>query len=89
MTVDPEARAPANVGLRRWNSAEWQAIRRAVYYTLVDMTVFPAVRRDGTPLPNALRQSAVEHRLIEPVSSRPTERLLRLNPGLRDPDTLA
>ncbi len=77
--------APADDGLRFWHSHGWRAVRRAVYLTLLDMTVFPELNRDGDPLPNALRQSAVEHGLIDAVTSRPTERLLRLNPGLRQP----
>ncbi len=54
--------------------------------TLVDMTVFPALTRNGVPLPNAPRRGTVQRGLIEPVISRPTERLQRLDPGLRAPD---
>ncbi len=77
--------APRDEGLERWRSREWQPIRYAAYRTLIDMTVFPALSRDGVPLPNALRGDAVRHDLIDRVSSWPTERLLRLNPGLRVP----
>jgi hypothetical protein len=70
-------------GLRRWNSREWTTIRHTVYRTLLDMTVFPALRRDGAPLPNALRQTAAEHDLIDATTSQPTDVLLRLNPYLR------
>lgn len=76
--------APGDGGLERWRSREWQPIRYAAYRTLIDMTIFPALR-DGVPLPNALRADAVRHGLIDAVTSRPTERLLRLNPGLRVP----
>ena len=69
--------------LKRWNSREWAEIRRAVYSTLIDMTVFPALRPDGAPLPNALRQSAVVHHLIDPRTSQPTTELLWLSPHLR------
>jgi len=72
-----------DIGLQRWNSREWAPIRHAVYRTLVDMTVFPALRRDGVPFPSALRQSAVEHDLIDATTSRPTDVLLWLNPYLR------
>lgn len=72
-------------GLQRWNSRKWQAGRHAVYRTLLDMTVFPALGREGVPLPNALYHSAVEHGLIDAATGQPTERLLRLNPGLRRP----
>ena len=71
--------------LHCWNSREWQAIRHAVYRTLLDMTVFPALSREGIPLPNALRHTAVEHGLIDAATGQPTERLLWLNPGLRPP----
>lgn len=74
---------PATIALERWNAREWQAIRHAVYRTLLDMTVFPALSHDGVPLPNALRHTAVEHGLIDPATSQPTDRLLWLNPGLR------
>lgn len=77
--------AHPDVGLSRWSSSHWQAVRRAAYLTLVDMTVFPSLAPDGTPWSNALRESAVEHHLIDPVSSRPTERLLGLNPWLQEP----
>ncbi len=72
-------------GLRRWNSRDWQAVRHAVYRTLLDMTVFPALGRKGVPLPNALYHGAVEHGLIDAATGQPTERLLWLNPGLRRP----
>jgi hypothetical protein len=75
----------ADIGLQRWNSPEWQAIRHATHHTLIDMTVFPTLSRKGVPLPNALHHTAVERGLIHPVTSRPTERLLWLNPGLRPP----
>jgi len=78
-----------DVGLRRWNSREWQDVRRAAYLTLVDMTVFPSLRSDGVPWSNALRESAVEHHLIDRASSRPTETLLRLNPWLQEPGETA
>ncbi len=82
----PAARATAltvspDNGLERWHAREWEPIRRAVYRTLVDMTVFPTLSPEGVPMLNALRQSAVEHGLIDAVTSQPTERLLRLNPG--------
>ncbi len=89
MPAGPEAHASSDAGLRRWNSHEWQAIRHAVYYTLVDMTMFPALGRNGVPLPNVLHHSAVEHGLIQPGTSQPTKRLLQLNPGLRNPDASA
>lgn len=84
--ADP--RAPTgrpDAGLQRWSSREWQAVRHAVYRTLLDMTVFPALSREGVPLPNALRHTAVGHGLIERTTDQPTERLLWLNPGLRRP----
>ncbi len=68
-------------GFQRWHSREWEPIRRAVYRTLVDMTVFPTLSPEGVPMLNALRQTAVEHGLIDAVTSQPSERLLRLNPG--------
>jgi hypothetical protein len=77
--------APPDNALERWNSREWHAIRHAVYRTLLDMTVFPALSREGVPLPNALRHTAVERGLIDTVTSQPTDRLLWLNPGLRPP----
>ncbi len=77
--------APRDGGLERWRSPDGQPIRYAAYRTLIDMTVFPALSRDGMPLPNALRADAVRHGLLNRVTSRPTERLLRLNPGLRAP----
>lgn len=68
---------------QRWNSRDWQDIRRAAYRTLLDMTVFPALSREGVPMPNALRANAVQHGLIDAATGQPTERLLRLNPSLR------
>ena len=47
--------APRDGGLERWRSREWQPIRYVAYRTLIDMTVFPTLSRDGVPLPNALR----------------------------------
>lgn len=77
--------APRDGGLEHWRSRDWQPIRHAAYRTLIDMTIFPALR-DGIPLPNALRADAVRHGLIDSVTSQPTERLLRLNPSLREPN---
>ncbi len=81
----PIATREAEIGLERWRSREWRPVRHAAYRTLLDMTVFPALH-NGVPLPNALRRNAVDHCLIDAVTSRPTERLLRLNPGLRVPN---
>jgi hypothetical protein len=72
-----------DIALKQWNSPEWAVIRHAVYRTLLDMTVFPALDRNGLPLPNALRQSAVRHHLIDARTSQPTDGLVRLNPHLR------